>query len=165
MAQRRLELQGYGPPVTRRLISSLFLVLQACFVQACSTPFIVSTQGLLFRGYRLLVSSGTPEIWAARSRFTNNSWGNFLISAAAVSALPFTGVLASTAMIIWAAFGLVGMIGGLITVRVARHRSQPTVSDESPDQTVEPLDAASAAMTEEDQTQTSSKGSGLLLNS
>ena len=68
-------------------------------------------------------------------------------------------------MIIWAAFGLVGMIGGLITVRVARHRSQPTVSDESPDQTVEPLDAASAAMTEEDQAQTSRKDSGLLLNS
>ena len=68
-------------------------------------------------------------------------------------------------MLIWAAFGLVGMIGGLITVRVARRRSQPTGSAESPAQTVEPLEAASAAMTEEDQAQTSRKGSGLLLNS
>ena len=66
-----------------------------------------------------------------------------MISAVSVSALPLSGVLASTAMLIWAAFGLVGMIGGLVTVRVARHRSQSAAATvESPAPNKEPRDAA-----------------------
>lgn len=101
-----------------------------------------------------------------------------MISAVSVSALPLSGVLSSTALLIWAAFGLVGMIGGLVTVRVARHRSQPaTAATESPAPTKERLDTAAqpaasqdtvpaAQVTPdaaEDQTQASRERSDLLL--
>ena len=49
-----------------------------------------------------------------------------MLSAASVSALAFINVFASTGMVIWAVVGLVGLISGLITVRMARCRNQPT---------------------------------------
>ena len=57
--------------------------------------------------------------------FDSQFLGEFLLSAASVSALPFTGVFASTGMIIWAAVGLAGLISGMVTVRVARRKNQP----------------------------------------
>jgi hypothetical protein len=54
--------------------------------------------------------------------------GEFLLSAVTISALPFSGVMASTGMIIWALIGLVGMLTGLVTVGAARRRSRTEVS-------------------------------------
>ena len=50
--------------------------------------------------------------------------GEFLLSAAFISALPFSGTMASTGMIIWALIGLVGMLTGLVTVGAVRRRSR-----------------------------------------
>ena len=54
-------------------------------------------------------------------------------------------------MLIWAAFGLIGMIGGLVTVRVARHRSQPAAATvENPAPNKEPLDAVAQPVASQD---------------
>lgn len=47
-----------------------------------------------------------------------------MLSIASVSAHPLISVFASTGMVIWAAVGLVGLISGLVTVRVARRKNQ-----------------------------------------
>ncbi|WP_104055244.1 MULTISPECIES: hypothetical protein [unclassified Arthrobacter] len=57
--------------------------------------------------------------------FYSQFLGEFLLSAASVSALPFIGVFASTGMIIWAAVGLAGLVSGMVTVRVARRKNRP----------------------------------------
>ena len=61
-----------------------------------------------------------------RVSFYSQFLGEFLLSAASVSALPFISVFASTAMVIWAVVGLAGLLSGLVTVRVARRKDQPT---------------------------------------
>ena len=68
--------------------------------------------------------------------------GEFLLSAASISALPFIGVFASTGMIIWAAVGLAGLISGIVTVRVARRKNQPT----EPAVAKAPLDTAAQSV-------------------
>ena len=64
-----------------------------------------------------------------------------MIAAVVVSAIPFSGAIGSTGMIIWAAVGLAGLTGGMVTVGSARRRRR--LSEPATAENVQPVTADS----------------------